>query len=157
MGFFTEELKTAKEAVAAQASPQQRRRLAGGAGQGSKASNGKPESQVYRKKLVDPAEIHDLEKMDVEEIQKWFPILMKLVLNVAMKQRHVESIIMTTLICPETTAPMVKARIRVTVWIKAAEKIRETSGAEAETACRSTKPVAVGGVAVASPASLTEG
>ncbi|CAK0876465.1 unnamed protein product, partial [Prorocentrum cordatum] len=97
-------------------------RAASSAGKGS---DGK-EKAAPRKgtKLVDSGELDDSE-IDVGTMRKFFPVVMRLLLNVALRQRQLESIEMKTFIMSSGLQPAVKARGRVRAWIRAAEEIRK--------------------------------
>eukprot|EP00959_Pyramimonas_sp_CCMP1952_P071784 1499450-Pyramimonas_sp.AAC.1 len=57
-------------------------------------------------------------------MQKFFPVMMRLLLNLARRQRQIESIELKTFLMSPGLQPAVKARGRVRAWIRAAEEIR---------------------------------
>eukprot|EP00959_Pyramimonas_sp_CCMP1952_P106052 2217273-Pyramimonas_sp.AAC.1 len=78
-----------------------------------------------------------LERMDLKQIQQAVPVLMKLLLNVTMRQRQQESISLVTLLMDESAQPVVHARARVRGWVEHAQDLR-ARGKDSEVAATGT-------------------
>ncbi|CAK0809839.1 unnamed protein product, partial [Prorocentrum cordatum] len=93
----------------------------------SSAQEAKGASQQKKKdaKIVDLSELDD-ELMDVKQMQKFFPVMMRLILNLAIRQRQIEAIELKTFLMSSGMQVAVKARARVKAWVKAAEDARSS-------------------------------
>ncbi|CAK0860233.1 unnamed protein product [Prorocentrum cordatum] len=74
-------------------------------------------------KIVDLIELDD-ELMDVKQMQKFFPALLRLLLNLALHQRRSDAIELKTFLMSSGTQVAVKARALVKDWVEAAEDAR---------------------------------
>ena len=133
----------AAAAEAAQPARKSRRRQPTGRGDQQSGS---------KSKLVDLNSL-ELEEMELKDIQRMFPIVMKLLLNVAMRQRQTDAILIKTYLVSPGSKSVVAIRARVRAWVKKAEEIRSTTAApqlDAEMA-------KIGAISTAAFAGLLEG
>ncbi|CAK0884082.1 unnamed protein product, partial [Prorocentrum cordatum] len=112
--------------------PVQKQRRRGQRGSSAQVANGGGGSQGPMKKDPNIVDLSDLdnETCDVKQMQKFFPVMMRLILNLAMSQRQLESIELKTFLMSSGAQVAVKARARVRAWIKAAEEARTTLAKE---------------------------
>eukprot|EP00959_Pyramimonas_sp_CCMP1952_P469861 9495694-Pyramimonas_sp.AAC.1 len=65
--------------------------------------------------------------MDLRDIQWMFPIVLKLLLSVAMKQRQTDAILIKTYLISLGVKSVVAVRARVRAWVKKAEETRSST------------------------------
>ena len=94
-------------------------------GDGKAPGAGKTRGQNQNNRVVDQDDIDGLEKMDVEKLRTLVPVLTKMVLNLAMRTRQVEAVMLVTLVIGANSPPVVQARLRVKAWIERAQEMRQ--------------------------------
>ncbi|CAK0902512.1 unnamed protein product, partial [Prorocentrum cordatum] len=95
-------------------------------------ANGGGGSQGQKKKdpkIVDLSEL-DSCACDVKQMQMFFPVMMRLILNLAMRQRQKHSIELKTFLVSSGVQVAAKAMARVRAWVRTAEEARATLSKE---------------------------
>ena len=113
--------------------PRDRDHGKGGKQKAAKVTPGGP-AKGRDKKRINSEEMDELETMDPAEIGRLFPVLMKLVLNLALRTRQVEAITIITLLAPVGLKPVTMARQRVRGWLERIQQARAENKSESDLA-----------------------